>query len=113
MNMKQIIQTIMISLVFLSAYVNAHPGDHEQPETIQKEQAVTTATNQIKQLVEDGELDVSWETINASDAVLVRRDSRMKWIISFVNPSQEKENSTLYIYLTNTGNYLSTNFTGE
>ena len=114
--MKNLIQLIILGLsltfVLFTGWANAHP-EHDKPQTIFEEQARTTATYHVKRLIEKGQLDKSWEAVKATNAVLERIDSRLRWIVSFANPNPGKDEKTLFIFLTNTGYYLSTNFTGK
>lgn len=111
--MKSFVQIISLCFIFFSALANAHSGGHDQPQTIYEEEAITTATYHIKRLINQGQLTNDWETAKASSAILERRDSRMNWIVSFIKPEQKNDKQTLYIFLTNTGYYLSANFTGK
>jgi len=112
--MKNIIQLILLAFVFFSALINAHSAGHDKPQTIYEEQAITTASQHVKRLIEKGEIDKSWEMIKASNAVLERKESRMNWVVTFNNPKEADENKkSLSIFLTNTGYFISMNFTGK
>jgi hypothetical protein len=112
--MKNMIQIILLSFIFISVSVDAHPDGHEKPQAISKEQAITTATYRIKLMVENGTLDKSWGSAKVENTVFERRDSRFNWIVSFDVPKKTDENKKiLFVYLTSTGYFISTNFTGK
>ena len=108
--MKNLIQLLSVILVLLAGSVYAHSDHDKKPQTVSKEQAITTATYQVQHLVKNGQLDKSWEAIQASSAVFERRESRFNWIVSFNKPNQaEKNTKTLIFYLTSDGHYISNN----
>jgi len=112
--MKNLI--ILLSLVFAlsTGLANAHVEHDEKPPIITESQALNIAALHVKNLVRTGKLDKSWEVIAANDAIFERRNSRFNWIVSFVDSTQEDDaNKTLFVFLTNTGYFLSTNFTGK
>lgn len=111
--MKHFIKAILLSFILLSAFTNAHPDGHGKPQIMYKEQAIATAKHHIYRLIKSGDLDQSWGTIKASSAILERRESRMEWIVSFSNQGQVEGKGTLFIFLSNTGFFISNNFTGK
>jgi len=111
--MKSLIKITLLSFTFFMAIANAHPNGHDKPQTIYEEQALTIASYRVKKLVENSVLEKSWATIKASSAVLKRRGAKMNWIISFDDPKQMEDKQKLFIFLSHTGYYLSTNFTGD
>lgn len=110
--MKSVIKALALFVFLFTSWVQAHPT-HEKEQTIFKDQAVDTATYHIKRLVKKGKLDESWEKDNVVSAMLELRDSRQIWIVSYTKSKQGNDNKTLYIFLTKTGYFISTNFTGK
>jgi len=111
--MKNILQFLILVSLTLTGLISAHPGGHDKPQTIYKDQAITTATYRIEQLIKKQQLDKSWQEVKATDAIYKRRDARYTWIVSFSNPEQDKDKQTLYVFLTGEGYFITTNFTGK
>jgi len=111
---KNIIQLILLSMVFFSALTYAHSEGHDKPQTIQKEEAIKTAKYHVKRLIEKNEIDKSWEMIKESSAKLERINSRMSWNITYNNPEADDVNKNkLVISITNTGYFISSSVTGK
>jgi len=111
--MKKLLQLLGVTLVLYTGFSIAHPS-HDKLQTINKEQAIISATQQIKELVDAGTLKKSWVLAKVSKTVFERRDSRLTWNVSFDNTEvADEKQKILYIYLTNTGYYISSDFTGE
>lgn len=109
--MKTLIQITLLTFVFFSTLIQAHPNGHDKPQAIHKEEAITIANSQVKQLIEKGDIDKSWEAVKASSTTLERVESRMNWIITFKNPHEVDEGKkVLSVYLTNAGYFISTKF---
>ena len=85
--MKNIIQFFALSIAVFAGSVSAHPS-HDELQTIDRQQAITTATHYMQRQVKNGKIDASWDEIETTDAVFGRRDSRLGWIISFNDPEQ-------------------------
>ena len=108
--MRIFLQSFVLTIVLLAGMANAHP-DHDEVQTIDRQQAVTMATYFMQRMVKNGKLDESWESIEASDSTFGRRDSRMGWVISFNDPEQtDKDKQTFFVFLTSTGYLLSSGF---
>jgi hypothetical protein len=90
----------------------AHPG-HDK--AITREQAMQRANAEIGRLAESGKLDKSW-TVNArlQSAELRTAGTGKEWALIFSNEKAgEADKKTLYVFLSDTGEYLAANFTGR
>lgn len=90
----------------------AHPG-HGDPIT--KNAAVQRASSEINRLVEAGKLDKSWKLKAAlQSAELGPKAESKEWTVVFSNSESSKDGEkTLYVFLTEQGEYLAANFTGK
>ena len=95
----------------LLATAVAHPG-HGDP--ISREQAVQRGSEEIGRLVSAGKLEKSWKIAAMLKTADVHgaSDSR-EWALTFSNPQAKPEQQTLYVFLSETGEYLAANFTGK
>jgi hypothetical protein len=115
--MKKLMHTVRIfALAILGASAVAptwaHPG-HGEP--VPREEAVRRADSQISRLVESGKLEKSW----ALEAKLQSADLRpsggaKEWVVTFTNAgATQPDKKLLYVFLSETGEYLAANFTGK
>ena len=109
-HMKLFLQSIVLTIGLFAGMANSHPS-HDEPQTIDRQQAVTMATYFMQRQVKTGKLGESWESTEAADSTFGRRDSRMGWIVSFNNPEQtDKDKQTFFVFMTSTGYLLSSGF---
>lgn len=111
--MKKLIQLLALSIILFYGVISAHVYHDEEPLTINEQQALNAASYQLERLVKLGQVDQSWQSVESTSAVYTRRESRYGWKISFTDPNQEKDKKILFVFLSKTGNFLSTNFTGK
>ena len=118
--MRKISSALIVSSLLLASPAMAGTGHEHGPGgshshgPITSEAAVKKAEKQVRTLIGKGKLDQSW-----ADAKLV--ESRQKdfgkgpeWVVSIRN-EKEKDASkqTLYVFYTQNGSYLASNFTGK
>lgn len=106
---------LTLAALLLSGFAvaaGAHPG-HGDP--ISQEQAVQRATAQIDRLVSSGKIEKSWKmAATLKTAALREKGEDREWALTFVNPQASQEQQrTLYVFLSETGEYLAANFTGR
>jgi hypothetical protein len=94
------------------APVQAHPGPGE---AVPREEAVRRADSQISRLVESGKLEKSWVLgAKLQSADLRAMGGGKEWVLTFSNASAtEADKKLLYVFLSETGEYLAANFTGK
>jgi hypothetical protein len=91
--------------------VHAHPGHGDE---ISREQAVRRATTEVERLAEHGRIDKSWPIeARLESAEIADRPSGQEWVVVFGNATAPAPQSTLYVFLSLTGEYLAANFTGR
>lgn len=108
---------LAISLALLSSPVRAdeggschfHGSKPAMPETV-----AGCAAQRKTQLIKQGKLDASWESIKAGTPEQVDGKKGKEWKLSFHNPSvADKTKQTLYMFYTLPGNFVAANFTGQ
>jgi hypothetical protein len=107
---KQGLATLLLGA--LTFVVQAHPG-HGEP--ISREEAVQRASAQIDRLVAAGKIEKSWKVRGVlQTAELEDKGDAKEWALSFANPqASAQQQRTLYVFLSETGEYLAANFTGR
>lgn len=92
--------------------VAAHPG-HDK--SITQDEAVQRANAEIARLVESSKLERSW-ALNAKlqTADLRAKGSAKEWALTFANDkATDAAKRTLFVFLSESGEYLAANFTGR
>jgi len=90
----------------------AHGGHDHEP--IDKEKAIEKAKVVVSQMVKKSKLDASWENVKSIKASKKAFKEGNEWFISFENKTiKDSSKSTLYVFLTLSGEYLAANFTGK
>lgn len=102
---------VVLLAALFAAPVMAHPG-HGDP--ISREAAVQRAASEISRLVSAGKLDQSWKlSATLKTAELRTNGDTKEWALTFANPQvANAEEQILFVYLSETGEYLAANFTG-
>lgn len=101
-----------ILVLLMSAVLSAHPG---HGEAISKDVAVQRATAEMTRLADAGKLDASWKLESTlQSAELGEKGAMKEWVVIFANEKAPKENErTLYVFLSDQGEYLAANFSGK
>ncbi len=100
----------VLALALMSP-VWGHPG-HGDP--IGREEAIQRAEAQIARLVEAGKIDKSWKLEAAlKSAETHKGQGEPEWQVVFANPKAPEDKRTLFVFLSETGEYLAANFTGR
>jgi hypothetical protein len=117
MHMNRKVQALprVLAVLLFAGFSNiaaAHPG-HGEP--ISREEAVQRGGAQIDRLVQAGKLDKSWKVSGTLEsAQLQEKGEAREWALVFQNPqASEEQQRTLYVFLSETGEYLAANFTGR
>lgn len=109
--------TLAISLSLLSTPVWSDEGGgcHFHGSKPATPATVTGCAAQRKaQLIKQGKLDASWESIKAGTPEQVDGKKGKEWKLSFHNPrATDKTKQTLYMFYTLPGNFVAANFTGQ
>ena len=108
--MRRMLAIIVVSLLAGFA-AQAHPG---HGSAVSEDEAVRLALAQVKRLVEDEKLDKSWALKAKLQEVELRQyDGAAEYAVVFFNPEAGGEKATLYVFITETGDYVAANFTGN
>ncbi len=108
------ILTTFSALFFLavSSFSYAHPGGHGG--AIPEDEAVLIATKQISRLVEAEKLASSWELSRLKTVEMRELEEANEYVVTFSNSKvADPAKATLYIFLTEAGEYLAANFNGQ
>lgn len=90
------------------------PGGSHSYGQLTAASAVKMAEKQVKTLVERGKLEKSWADIKASEATQKDFGKGPEWVVTFKNEKvADPAKQTLYVFYTQTGSYLASNFTGK
>ncbi|MES9863207.1 MAG: DUF6488 family protein [Candidatus Thiodiazotropha sp. 4PDIVS1] len=114
------IQLIFISLIlaFLPIAVFAGDGhDHGHGHShgpVTQEKAITTATRIVTNMVNQGVIEESWKSVQATSAEQKEFGGQSEWVIVFNNKKvTDAAKQMLYVFLTIDGRYLAANYTGK
>ncbi len=93
--------------------VSAHGAGHGAP-AITHNQAESIAITHVSGLVESQKIDKSWKLAKLVSTEQKAYNHEPEWLVTFKNSQvSNPEKSTLYIFLSSTGEYLAANFTGK
>lgn len=112
------IHTILLSLALslLSLTASAGAGHDHGPSTppVSQSQAEAVAAEAIATLIYKGKIDSSWKSVKVVNAERKVYAGNTEWVISFKNETvTDPAKQTLYIFLTQGGEYIAANYTGE
>jgi hypothetical protein len=116
--MKPIVKILSVAVLAVVTFAAgapaalAHPG-HDEPIT--KDAAMQRASSEVTRLVTAGKLDKSWKLGAALQSAELRSTAKGKeWAVTYANPQAPNEaERTLYVFLSESGEYLAANFTGR
>ncbi|MFC3051846.1 DUF6488 family protein [Kordiimonas pumila] len=98
-------------LVAATFSANAHPGGHGG--VIPEDEAAMIATQQITRLVDAEKLPSSWALSKLEKVELREDEEANEYIVVFTNPkATDPTQQTLYIFLTESGEYIAANYSG-
>jgi len=115
MHIKTLMLSIALTLLPLTAIAGGgHDHGHSHAVEINKSRAESTATLRVGALVNKGKIDKSWKSSEIESTEKKMNGNQAEWVVTFKN-DQEKDTakSTLYIFLTTSGDYIAANFTGK
>jgi hypothetical protein len=104
------------SLSLGSASVSAHPEGHGKVNIpVSAEIARKLAAAQVSRLSLEGKVDKSWQNHATPQGAEVRTAKGHKeWVVTFQNTTEfDASKRTLYVFLTESGDYIAANFTGK
>jgi len=101
---------IALSVVFFSSASLGHSGHGHDP--INASKAISKAKSVVLKLVNKGTLDLTWKDAKSYDVKKKKSSKAEEWLITVKNANTSK-NTTLYVFLSLSGEYLAANFTGK
>jgi len=106
--------TLLLSVVPVIA-VSGTGHDHgHSHEAISVTEAKINATQRVKHLVDTKKIDTTWEGIEPSSIKQEDYGHGPEWVIIFKNDKvKDISKKTLYLFLTQDGNYLAANYDGS
>jgi hypothetical protein len=107
---------VVLACSFGAAPVSAHPEGHGPINIpVSKEIASQLALSEVIRLSMEGKIDQSWRNnANQQSADLRELDGARQWIVIFQNPGEfEASKRTLYVFLSEYGDYIAANFSGK
>ncbi len=116
--MKTLVTTAAL-LIALStaptAFADAGGGCHFHGNKPASEAVVTGCANQYKaSLVKAGKIDASWQSVKRDKAELVDGQKGKEWKVTFKNPAvADASKQTLYLFFSQSGNFIAANHTGQ
>lgn len=116
--MKKISAFLFVLFVLSSPVAFAGPGggdhSHEPASPISEGEALKTASGVVAEIVSKGKLDKSWGMVKPKKIIQKTFKKGAEWVVTFDNPKVEnKEKKTLYVFLSLSGRYLGSNFSGN
>jgi len=89
-------------------------GDVQASVDITQNQAETVADLRVDILVNKRKIDKSWKSVKVASAEKKMNGHQSEWVITYKNEKvEDSAKSTLYIFLSSTGDYIAANFTGK
>lgn len=65
-------------------------------------------------LIKSGKIDATWKTASQDKVEQIDGKKGKEWRVTFKDPSaKDKSKETLYMFFTQSGNFLAANFTGQ
>lgn len=116
MNVRTVLLTLVVTLFSgtLLAGGGHHHGYGHSHGPVTRIDAEHRAVKMLTRFVNQEKLELSW-----LDAQVIKTERRIfngrpEWVTSFTNKKiEDPEQRTLYIFMTLTGEYVATNYTGE
>ena len=101
----------LFSLVAVAGSGHDHGHSHDPVSQLQAEDV---AMKSVAKLVEKGKIDKSWKSIGVTKSMKKDFSGHMEWVISFKNEKiSDPAKQTLFVFLTEGGEYLAANYTGK
>ena len=93
---------------------SAHSDGEHLSSAIEEHEAVAVALKHVKELVEKGKIEKSWEKIGRGTGKIKRFARSYEWVVTIKNSqAKDPKKSILYFFLTLKGEYIAANFTGK
>ncbi len=88
-------------------------GTHSHAaKSITEQQAKDTGVSEIERLIKSEKIDASWSGATFEKAETMIYGKKKEWVVTFLNENGVK-GKKLFIYLSQSGNFIAANFTGK
>lgn len=113
--MQKTIFILLMTCFFAVTSAFAGDGhDHGPAPHINQEQAGEKAASIVAKLVQTGKLEGSWAEAKPLEIQQKKSGNNTEWVVTFNNPqAKNKDEQTLYVFLSPVGKYLAANYTGK
>lgn len=114
--MKNLTAAVLFSALLFTTPAMAGTGhDHgHAQEAITSKEAVSRASEKVKNLAEAGKIDSTWAGIESSNVEQKTFGHDPEWVITFKNNKvSDVTKQTLYVFFSLGGQYIATNYTGK
>lgn len=104
----------IVATAALVSPVLAHPEHDEMPRALKEKPIAEKAQDAVMLQITRAKLDPSWRTATAGEAELRSVKGVPQWIVPFNNAKGKKPSErTLYVSLTQGGEFISTSFSAR
>lgn len=116
--MKTFIAALSLSFLLSGAYAIAGAGhDHGHSHAqvpVSQEAAKLNASRIISTLIEADKIDESWVAVKAESVEKKMLNGSPEWVVTFLNENiADMDKQRLYVFLTEGGEYIAVNYTGN
>jgi len=89
-------------------------GDGHSHDPVSQSQAEEVAKKSVAQLVDKGKIDGSWKSVGVSKSEQKKFGKNTEWVVTFANTAiDDPKKQTLYVFVSLTGEYIASNYTGN
>ena len=113
--MRRIFVCFLALFALTTTTALAGPGHSHGPITpITQAQALEKAASIVKNIANKGKIETSWAAVAPSSSEKKQGKYGPEWVVVFNNPkAEDKAKQTLYVFLTEGGDYIAANHTGN
>jgi hypothetical protein len=105
---------IFIVSFIISLGIFAHSGPKDSRKKIEGKTAQKMASMEIKRLVKERKIGLSWLSATYLKSVEKKFGSEKEWVVIFKNGKiKNNKKKKLYVFLSSFGDFLAANYTGD
>lgn len=116
MKLKTLLLGLTLGLLSVTAIAGGgHDHGHgHSHKPVDQATANSKATKIIAGFIKQKKLDKSWADTKVNSSEQKTFNARREWVVSFVNEKiTDAKKRKLYVFLTLSGDYIATNYTGK
>lgn len=109
------ILVLSLPLATRSAYANSGGDCHFHGSTPASEETVLAcATSRKEKLISKGKIDAIWKDLKHEKIEAIAGKKGKEWKVTFKDPAaKDKSKEALFLYFTQSGNFIAANHTGR